>query len=350
MATIAPSPASNPGPWYFKPFWWLLTGLRGLAKGLLMLWSALALNFSNLPWASIRLAMALAFFAFGVYALFFSRTAKPKWLYAGLYLALLAWWATIQPSHDRNWRPEVSVMPKVTINGDNIHITGFRHFQYRDRDDFDQHWEERDYQLSHLTGLDFYVSYWQIGPVAHTFLSFIFDNAPPLCVSIETRPEVGEGFDPLASLFKQFELIYVVGDERDLVKVRTHHRKEDVFLYHINVSRENARGLLEVYLKRINELHDQAEFYHLLTDNCTLNIIRYANKVGRQGGLELRHILNGWIDGYLYDSGRLSTEFPFEELRRRSWINETSKAAGDGDDFYEKIRAGLPAIQPIPSS
>ena len=82
-------------------------------------------------------------------------------------------------------------------------------------------------QLSHLTSVDFFVSYWKVGPVPDTFLSFVFDNAPPLCISIETRPEVGEGFSPIASLFKQFELIYIVGDERDIVGVRTNFRKED---------------------------------------------------------------------------------------------------------------------------
>ena len=92
------------------------------------------------------------------------------------------------------------------------------------------------------------MSYWSEGLVGHTFLSFIFDNAPPLSISIETRPEVGEGFDPLASLFKQFELIYVVGDERDLVGVRTNHRQETVYLYRLNTSAEDARRLLLVYL------------------------------------------------------------------------------------------------------
>jgi hypothetical protein len=88
--------------------------------------------------------------------------------------------------------------------------------------------------------LDFYVSYWSDGPVGHTFLSFIFDNAPPLNISIETRPEVGEGFDPIASLFKQFELIYVVGEERDLVGVRTNHRHETVYLCRLNTSADDA--------------------------------------------------------------------------------------------------------------
>jgi magnesium-transporting ATPase (P-type) len=98
-----------------------------------------------------------------------------------------------------------------------VHLTGVRNFQYRSRNDFTVGYQERDVLLSHLVALDFYVSYFTEGPVGHTFLSFIFDNAPPLSISIETRPEVGEGFAPVASLFKQFERIYVVGDERDIV-------------------------------------------------------------------------------------------------------------------------------------
>ena len=139
-------------------------------------------------------------------------------------------------------------MPRAVIDGDRVRITGVRNFDYRTRNDFTVRYEEREVLLSHLTGLDFYVSYWSEGLVGHTFLSFIFDNAPPLSISIETRPEVGEGFDPIASLFKQFELIYVVGDERDLVGVRTNHRRETVYLYRLNTSADDARRLLLVYL------------------------------------------------------------------------------------------------------
>src|SRR5262249_18297625 len=142
------------------------------------------------------------------------------------------------------------------------------------------------------------------GPVAHTFVSFLFDNAAPLSISIETRPEVGRGFEPIASMFKQFELIYVVGEERDIVGVRAIHRREAVYLYHLNASAGDARRLLTIYLERINELADQPEFYHLLTNSCTINIIRYANAAGRGGGFDFRHLLNGLIDSYLYASGR----------------------------------------------
>ena len=233
-------------------------------------------------------------------------------------------------------------MPRAIIDGDRVRITGVRNFDYRSRNDFTVRYEDREVQLSHLTGLDFYVSYWSEGIVGHTFLSFLFDNAPPLSISIETRPEVGEGFNPIASLFKQFELIYVVGDEHDLVRVRTNYRKEAVYLYRLNSSPADVRRLLLVYLDRINELEDNPEFYHLLSNSCTINIIRYANAAGRTGRFDIRHLLNGLIDSYLYHSGRVDTTLPFEELRRRSQINAAAEAADNAPDFSERIRVGLP--------
>ena len=237
-------------------------------------------------------------------------------------------------------------MPRAIIDGDRVRFIGYRNFEYRNRHDFDPRYEEREVQISHLVGVDFFVSYWKIGPVSHTFVSFIFDNAPPVAISIETRPEVGEGFDPVASLFKQFELIYLVGDERDIVRVRTDHRNEDVFLYRVNTSPEDARRLFRVYLERINQLAERPEFYHLLSNSCTINIIRYANASGRVGGYDFRHFLNGFIDAYLYDSGRLNSTLPFEKMRQRSRINDIARLGGDADDFSQRIRADLPTTRP----
>ena len=234
-------------------------------------------------------------------------------------------------------------MPRATIDSDRVRITGFRNFKYRSRNDFTVRYEEREFLVSHLTSLDFFVSYFlKRGPVAHTFLSFNFDNALPVCISIETRPEVGEGFSPIASLFKQFELIYIVGDERDIVGVRTNYRKEDVYLYHILVSPENARRLFLVYIDRINQLADHAEFYNLLSNNCTINIVRYANKAGRIGRFDIRHLFNGLIDSYIYSAGLVDNTLPFDKRRQRSRINEMAEAADDSPDFSQRIRASPP--------
>ena len=135
-----------------------------------------------------------------------------------------------------------------------------------------------------------------------------------------------------------------MGDERDLVGVRTNHRHEATYLYRLNASADDARRLLLVYLDRINQLADRAEFYHLLSNSCTINIIRYANAAGREGRFNIRHLFNGLIDSYLYHSGRVDTSLPFDELRRRSLINEAARAADGAPDFSQRIRASLPAL------
>ena len=231
----------------------------------------------------------MAFAILAIWLLWLSRDRRAYVIFMALFLGMVAWWLSISPSHDRQWRPEVAVMPRATIDGDRVRISGVRNFEYRSVNDFTVRYEQREVQLSHLTGLDFFVSYWSEGLVGDTFLSFISDNAPPLSISIETRPEVGEGFNPIGSLFKQFELIYVVGDERDLVGVRTNYRKGTVYLYRLNSAPDNVRRLLMVYLKRINELADRPEFYHLLSNSCTVNIIRYANAAVRASRFDIRH-------------------------------------------------------------
>jgi hypothetical protein len=327
-----------------RSFGWLIATIRFVCWAALVVWASLAIYYSNLPSAGLRLGVAIAFAAFAVWAVWLSRRPRMYMVVIALLLGVAGWWIFIPPSHDRPWRPEVAVMPRAFIDGDRVRLTGVRNFDYRSRNDFTVRYEEREVQLSHLTALDFYVSYFMPGPVGHTFVSFIFDNSPPLSISIETRPEIGESFAPVASMFKQFELIYVVGDEHDLVGVRANYRHEAVYLYRLNTSPDDVRRLLQVYLARINELADRPEYYHLLTNSCTINIVRYANAAGRVGSLDLRHLLNGLIDGYLYNSGRIDTTLPFEELRQRSHINEAAQAANDAPDFSQRIRASLPTM------
>jgi hypothetical protein len=188
-------------------FGWLIAVTWFLCQAALIAWATLAIYYSDLSSAALRAGLAGAFAAFAVWALWLSRQRRMSVIAIVLFLGVVAWWITIRPSHDRHWRAEVAVMPRAFIDGDRVRLTGVRDFDYRTRDDFTVRYEEREVLLSHLTGIDFYVSYFMPGPVGHTFLSFIFDNAPPLSISIETRPEVGESFAPVASLFKQFELI-----------------------------------------------------------------------------------------------------------------------------------------------
>lgn len=315
-------------------------------KVLLVGWCSLALHFSNLPWPWARTLMAVAFLSFSVWTLW-RRPGKRHWIaFAIVCGSVLFWWSLIQPSNNRPWKPEVAVTPRAFIEGNHLRVAGFRNFHYRSRDDFDVRYEERVYDLAKLDYVDFFISYWKPGPIGHTFVSFHFEDADPLCISIEVRPEIGESFAPLGSLFKQFELIYLAGDERDIVGGRTNHRRETVYLYRTRTSRAHARGLLAHYLERMNELADTPEFYHLLSNSCTVNTVRHAwDSAGLERRFDVRYLLNGLIDQVLYSEGLVDTTLPFAILRERSRVNEEA-AASESLDFPRLIRLGLPTMPP----
>lgn len=340
---LAPTPEATPTPrrsWLRR---WGWGSLRAILLSLMTAWATLVLYYSNLPWPSARLLMAIAFAAFAAWALLVARRPRVTRVYLGLFLAIAVWFALIPAKQYRDWRPEVAVLSRAIIDGDRLRIENVRNFDFRSRHDFTVAYEDREYSLSRVSSMDLFISYWKVGPVAHTFVSFNFDDgSPPLCISIETRPEVGEGFAPIQSMFKQFELIYLVGDENDLVGSRASHRNEQVYCYRIRAHPERVRQLLELYLERINDLADRPEWYHLLSNSCTINIFRYANAAGREGRLDLRHLLNGWVDQYLFATGRIDTSMSFEELRRRSNITDVAQEAADSPDFSRKIREGLP--------
>ena len=134
-----------------------------------------------------------------------------------------------------------------------------------------------------------------------------------------------------------------MGDERDIVGVRTNYREgRRVSLPHPDIARKCGSTFSSRTYDRINKLADHAEFYHLLSNSCTINIVRYANAAGRIGRFDIRHLLNGFIDRYVYSAGLVDNTLPFDELRRRSRINDAALAAGDAPDFSQRIRASLP--------
>ena len=181
-------------------------------------------------------------------------------------------------------------------------------------------------------------------------LSFGFKDGKYLCFSIETRKEVGEGYSAIKGFFKQFELTYIVADERDVVRLRTNYREngkgEDVYLYRLKVPTEFARKVFLDYLREVNSLKDHPEWYRALSTNCTTSILRHTAKFNPDSKLDWRIVVNGYIDEMLYERKRLDQSLPFTELKKRSYINERAKAVKDNEDFSRLIRVGLPGVAP----
>jgi hypothetical protein len=256
------------------------------------------------------------------------------------FVVVFGWWATLQPSNDRNWSDDVARTASGTVEGDTLMVGNVRNFVWRSDTDFDSRWETRTYDLKELTGIDLIMSYWAGEPIAHTILSFGFANGQQLAFSIEIRKERTEAYSALAGFFRHYELAFVAADERDVVGVRANVRDEDVRIYRLRVTPSEARALLLEYIAEANDLARAPRFYNSLTTNCTTQIIRMVRVLQPDLSLDYRMLLSGYVPDYLYDRGELDTDMPFEVLRDRSHIK--GKAASTDPDFSRKIREGVP--------
>ena len=212
-------------------------------------WWTLALVFAGPDPAWLRTGLA-AIYALGTLAILL--WLRPfTWALAawGLaFVALLIWWGTIRPSNDGDWQPDVARLARVEVRGEQLIVHNVRNFDYRTESDFTPRYEDRTYDLSTLRGVDGFMSYWGSPAIAHTIMSWQFDNAPPLAISIETRKRKGQEYSAIKGFFKQYEIIYVVADEHDVVGLRTNHRGEEVYLYRLNPTPKLARALLLDYV------------------------------------------------------------------------------------------------------
>ncbi len=265
------------------------------------------------------------------------------WCVLALEVLVVLWWWSIPPSQDRDWLAEVARLPVATIDGDSVTIRNIRNFHYNSETDFDENWETRSYRLSEVRGVDLFLSFWGPTMIAHTIVSWEFADGSHLAVSIETRKEKGEEYSAVLGFFRQFELYYVVADERDLVGLRTNHRGETVYLLRFGMTPEHARELLQDYLRSINELAREPRWYNALTHNCTTTIRTHTEAIGVAGAWDWRILANGHLAELAYERGVINTALPLEELLERSDVTERAKASGLGADFSERIRQGVPA-------
>jgi hypothetical protein len=317
--------------------------LLGPVLGGATLWACAALWLDGPASRPLAGALALGFAAASALLLLRVRPLRRGVaVHAVLLVAVLLWWFSIAPSNERDWDPSVARLPRASLDGDILTIRNVRNFDYRSEHDFDEVWEERSWDLSKLTGVDLFLSYWGSPWIAHTIVSWQFSAGPPLAISIETRKEAHESYSALRGFFRQYELYYVVSDERDVVRLRTNYRGEQVRLYRLAADPAFARALLLDYVAEINHLAEQPRWYNALTLNCTTAIRHHVDQVAPGNPFDWRILVNGLLDELAYSRGNVDTSLPFQELRARSDVTERAKAADADPAFSERIREGLP--------
>ena len=309
-----------------------------------VLWAALALHFAPLvapPWGDALAALMLL----GTVVVL----ARLRLVQAGL-VALLApalvfvAFLQLHPTNDGAWEPEYAVLATAARDGNIVRISNIRNFAWTAATTATPRYYDATFTLSDVQGVDLVMSYWAGDAIAHVFVSFAFAGGRHLAISAETRRAAGQDYSTLGGFFRNYELFYVVADERDVIGVRANMRGERIYLYRLQASPDAARLLLLSYLEKVNALAKTPEFYNTVADNCTSNVIgRIAAMAGGAGrpSYSWKLLLSGYTDSYAYDLGRLNTRLPFPELKLRSRLGDGADTS-TASDYSSAIRAGLP--------
>jgi len=257
--------------------------------------------------------------------------------------ALLLSVALLRPSNERTWAFDAAHLPWADIQGDTVTLHNYRNFEWTAADRAVERWETKTVQLSRLRAVDFGMVYWGSPHICHTLLTFDFGADGFVCASIEARREQGEAYSPLAGIFRKYEVCYVLGDERDILRLRTNVRGEDVYLIRLTATPEAARSLFLDYSKSMGSLRTDPQWYHSFATNCTTLLRRHELRLQPGSPWSWRLIANGHLDGYLYDRGYVAHTLPLAELKRRSAVSAAALLA-PAEEFSQAIRAGRPGF------
>ena len=331
--------------------------LRLIAHGALVLaialasgWGALVLWY-RLPFLeNMRAGMAMFILVLAAAAIV---TSFGRFRYVTLVAFAVAfastaiWWSTIQPPETTDWAPDVARQVTGSVDGDRLNLTNVRDFVWLNGQDATARWVTRSYDLKKLRTLDLFMSYWAGPEMAHVILSFGFEGDNYLAWSIEVRRSRGGEFSPIADLFKSNSLVIVAAEERDVVRVRSNFRGEDVQVYRLNASPDAARKLLLEYVTDANELAIRPQFYNSLTTNCTTTAVKMMRAVGASIPFDWRLIVNGFLPDYAYERGALDTRLSLPELRERAHISQRARLAEGSSQFSQLIRVDVPSPQDV---
>jgi hypothetical protein len=255
--------------------------------------------------------------------------------------------AGMGPSNHRDWVSDQTLMPTAEFNGDVVTIHNVRNCSYSSAEDYELRYHDKTIDLGDVQSVDFImIPFADMPQVAHVMMSFGTRADDYTCVSIEIRREKGEKYSPLSGFMNEYELMYIVGDERDLVQLRAIHRLDDVYVYRTRATPDQARLLLVDMLERANKLAREPEYYHTVTNNCTTNVVDHINKFWpHRIAYNVQVLLPGYTDRLVYELGLLDTSKSFAETKAAARVNRLAYIHRDSPEFSARIREPVLALR-----
>ncbi len=252
----------------------------------------------------------------------------------------LAWWLSQKPSLYRDWLPAESILPEISWSGNTVHIQNVRNHRWSSDTDFTPGYYNADYDLNKIESVHYMIiPFSNLDGPAHTMLSFSFSGGQHVVISAEVRKERGESFDAVLGVLNQFELMYVVADEEDVIKLRTNYRKNEVYMYPVKTSKENIQTLFRSMLIRTDKLNREPEFYNTLWNNCTTSILMHTNAL-REDKIpwSIYALLPAHSDEIAYHASLIDTKLSLPEARAYYRVDELARSTTGIIDFSTLIR------------
>lgn len=262
------------------------------------------------------------------------------WAALGLAAMIVAgWYGTLRPSAERDWASDVARGVTVDVAGDLVTLGDVRDFEWTTRDTATERWITAQYDLAQLETVDMITSTWGNPDIAHLLVSFGFGDGDHVVFSVEIRREAHEEFNEIGGFFRQFELVLIAATERDIVQLRTNHRREDVSLYPTQMTDQQQRDFFMAYVALAQRLEAQPAFYNTLTANCTTAVYALAKTVNPDLPLDPRIVLSGRLPEFVDELGLLAGDAPIAERRAKAGITARALAADSDRPYSQVIRA-----------
>lgn len=315
---------------------------RGLQLSLafgLLLWAAAAAHFQLSPTFSLAAVAVLATVALLILFLASRGKWNGVWRWMGLSaLVIFGWWFTVTPRNDRDWMVEVSRNVTAEPVEGGLLVHNIRNFEWTSETEASPAWYDATLDPDKITSVDMLLSTWGNPDIAHTLVSFGFEDGQHIVFSVETRKEKGEEYSAIGGFFRLYELSLIAADERDIVRLRTDMRGETVGLFPIDLTPEQRKSLFLSYIDFGNRLNEAPAWYNTLATNCTTVPYFMVGEFSDKITIDHRMMLPGRLPEYLNELGVLGKGEDMKQIRTRARLGQLGAAGPDGAAFSKSMR------------
>jgi hypothetical protein len=323
----------------------LATFLLSLTVALVAAWGTLAIRYkAPRPLRVVGMTLWPLLGAACIGACWCGHLGMGAAVFAAAHGLLLVWWFRLRASNDRDWADDVAQTVAGKVDGSIVTLDKVRDFEWRSNSDFTPRWSTRSYDLERLRSIDMIVSYWARPSIAHMLISFGFAADQHVVFSVEIRRDKLQSFSEIGGFFKDFELVVIAAEERDIVRLRTNVRREQTYLFRLNFAPEVRRALFLAYVAEANALVRAPRFYHTITGNCTTVLYRMLKPLVPRLPFSYRVLLSGYMPEYFHANGYLDPRYPLEELRALGYVSERGRLADASPTYSSDIRRGIPPL------